>query len=111
MMHASRSTPMLALAILFGIAHPAGAADGSDQAMMDGMGRMNRAMRAVPMTGDPDRDFVAMMIPHHQGAISMAEVELRYGHDPALRRLADAIIAAQRKEIATMRRWHPQPPP
>ncbi len=112
-MHVPRGIPTLALAILFGVAvaGAAGAANPPDQAMMDGMARMNRAMGAVPMTGDADRDFVAMMIPHHQGAISMAEVELRYGRDPALRRLANAIIAAQRKEIATMRRWHPQPTP
>ena len=77
----------------------------SDQAMMAGMDRMNQAMRAAPMTGDPDRDFVAMMIPHHQGAIDMAQVELRYGKDPAMRQLARTIIAAQRREIGEMQRW------
>ncbi len=82
-----------------------------DRAMMAGMTRMNRAMAAAPMTGDADRDFVTMMIPHHQGAISMAEVELRDGRDPTLRRLAKQIIAAQHREIATMRAWHPHPEP
>jgi uncharacterized protein (DUF305 family) len=77
----------------------------ADQAMMAGMAKMNYEMSAVSMTGDPDHDFVAMMIPHHQGAVSMAEVELGYGHDPMLRRLATEIIAAQDKEIAVMKGW------
>jgi uncharacterized protein (DUF305 family) len=54
-----------------------------------------------------------MMIPHHQGAVDMAEVELRYGKDPALLQLCRNIIAAQRTEIALMQRWqaaHPLPP-
>ena len=108
-MRLPRCIPIPALTILLGVAgSAAGATGGADRAMMDGMGRMSRAMGAVAMTGDPDRDFVAMMIPHHQGAISMAEVELRYGRDPTLRRLAEAIIAAQHQEIGTMRRWQAQ---
>ena len=65
------------------------------------------------MTGDPDRDFVTGMLPHHAGAIDMALVELRYGKDPALRRLAREIIAAQDKEIRQMQTWkntHPARP-
>ena len=79
--------------------------DPADRAMMAGMQRMNQAMDAAPMTGDPDRDFVAMMMPHHRGAIDMARVELRYGKDPEMRRLAHAVVAAQDSEIAEMRRW------
>jgi uncharacterized protein (DUF305 family) len=56
-------------------------------------------------TGNTDRDFAAMMIPHHQGAIDMAQAELRYGKDPTMRRLAQDVIAAQKKEIAMMQRW------
>jgi uncharacterized protein (DUF305 family) len=73
--------------------------------MMDGMAKMNEAMAKAPMTGDPDRDFVAMMIPHHAGAIDMAKVELQYGKDPAIRKLAKEIVAAQEREIAHMKAW------
>ncbi len=66
------------------------------------MARMHHAM-AAPQTGDPDRDFAAMMIPHHQGAVEMAEAELRFGRDERLRRLAQGIIVEQRQEIAVMR--------
>ena len=75
----------------------------SFQSLMDAsMARMHRAMM-LPGTGDPDRDFAAMMIPHHQGAVEMAEAELRFGRDERLRRLAQGIIVEQRQEIAVMR--------
>ena len=77
--------------------------DPSFQRMMaEAMDRMTRDM-AVPHTGDPDRDFAAMMIPHHQGAIDMAKVQLQFGHDPILRRLAQGIIVEQQQEIDLMR--------
>jgi uncharacterized protein (DUF305 family) len=68
------------------------------------MAIMSRDMMATPMTGDPDRDFATMMIPHHQGAIDMAKVELLYGKDAVLRRLAQEIIVTQKSEIDLMRR-------
>ncbi|MGY4285081.1 uncharacterized protein (DUF305 family) [Bradyrhizobium sp. LM2.7] len=65
------------------------------------MSNMSRDMMITP-TGDVDHDFVAMMIPHHQGAIDMARAELKYGHNEQLRRLAQNIIAAQEHEISVM---------
>src|SRR5246500_1734615 len=58
---------------------------------------------AVKPTGDVDHDFVAMMAPHHQGAIDMSESELRYGHNEQLRRIAQDIVIEQLQEIAAMR--------
>ena len=72
--------------------------------MMESMARMDRDMRNASMTLDPDHDFAAMMIPHHQGAIDMAKAELLYGKDPVLRRLAQEIITTQNSEIEVMRR-------
>ena len=72
--------------------------------MMQAMERMDSGMMAAKPTGDPDRDFAAMMIPHHQGAIDMAKVELIYGRDPVLRRLAQGIIVEQQQEIELMQR-------
>lgn len=66
---------------------------------------MDRMMSAMdtPTTGDVDRDFVAMMAPHHQGAIDMARTELKYGRNETLKRLAQEIIVAQGQEITVMR--------
>ena len=58
---------------------------------------------SIKPTGDIDADFVAMMVPHHQGAIDMAKAELRYGKNEQLRRLAQEIIVTQQQEIAAMR--------
>lgn len=66
------------------------------------MNRMMSAMEAKP-AGDVDRDFVAMMAPHHQGGIDMAVLELRYGKNEQLRRLAQEIIVSQTQEIAAMK--------
>lgn len=81
----------------------AGAATDSFASLMSAaMDRMDRAMMVQP-SGDPDRDFAAMMIPHHLGAIDMATLELRYGRDPVLRRLAQGIVIEQQQEIVVMR--------
>ena len=83
--------------------HAETAPDGFDAMMAQSMARMHADM-AVSPSGDPDRDFAAMMIPHHQGAIEMAKAELAYGRDPVLRRLAQGIIVEQAQEIEVMRR-------
>lgn len=77
----------------------------ADQKFMDGMTKMNEGMSRAPMTGNADKDFVAMMISHHQGAIDMARVELEYGKDAQMRKLAKGIITAQEREIAQMEAW------
>ncbi len=74
------------------------------------MDRMMRDMSAKP-TGDVDRDFTAMMIPHHQGAIDMAQAELRWGHNEQLRRIAQEIIVEQQQEITAMQLALGQAPP
>ena len=66
------------------------------------METMMRQMTVKP-SGDVDRDFIAMMIPHHQGAIDMARAELQYGHNEQLHRIAQEIIVAQQQEITAMR--------
>jgi len=66
------------------------------------MTRMMAAMEIKP-SGDVDRDFVAMMVPHHQGAIEMAQAVLRHGRNEQLRRLAQEIIVTQQQEISAMR--------
>ncbi len=76
----------------------------SSKAFATAMSRMMSGMDVKP-TGRPDEDFVLMMLPHHRGAIDMAKVELRYGKDPALRKMAEDIVAAQGKEIAEMKAW------
>jgi hypothetical protein len=65
------------------------------------MRKMMTAMEIKP-SGDVDADFVAMMVPHHQGAIDMAGAQLRYGRNEQLRRLAQEIIITQQQEIAAM---------
>ena len=66
---------------------------------------MNRMMAdmTIKPTGDVDRDFVQMMVPHHQGAIDRARAELKYGRNEQLRRMSQEIIVTQQQEIAAMR--------
>jgi uncharacterized protein (DUF305 family) len=68
-----------------------------------GMKKMMNDMHAPGYTGNPDVDFLAMMIPHHEGAVEMARLVLIHGRDPLTRRLAEEIIASQGAEIAAMK--------
>ena len=73
-------------------------------AMHAGMERMMRDMHTLGYTGNSDVDFLAMMIPHHAAAVEMARLVLLHGRDPATRRLAEDILAAQAIEIEGMTR-------
>lgn len=72
--------------------------------MRAGMSRMMDDMHSPGFSGDADVDFLAMMIPHHAGAVDMARLVLQHGHDPATRQLAEEIIATQTVEIESMTR-------
>lgn len=71
--------------------------DGNDAAMSRMMADM-----AVAPTGDVDKDFVAMMVPHHQGAVDMAKLYLLYGTNQKLKYLAQEIVITQQQEIEAM---------
>jgi Domain of unknown function (DUF305) len=110
----------LALLVLAYPAHasaqraPAAAANKAEQShqqtaeasfMAENRAAMNKMMKdmEVKPSGNVDADFTAMMIPHHQGAVDMAEAELHYGHNRKLRRIARNIVAGQRRQIGAMR--------
>ncbi|MBJ3816712.1 DUF305 domain-containing protein [Shimwellia pseudoproteus] len=77
----------------------------ASQEYMAGMDKMHQDMMAGMQESDPDKAFAKGMIAHHQGAIAMAETELKYGKDPEMRKLASDIIRAQKGEIAQMQHW------
>ncbi|MGN4149936.1 DUF305 domain-containing protein [Burkholderia gladioli] len=103
-----------ALLLAAGAAAAAGAPAQDERAFLaendTAMSRMMDDMSIKP-SGDVDRDFVAMMVPHHQGAIDMAQAELRYGHNEQLRRIAQEIVVEQQQEIVAMRLALGQPLP
>jgi uncharacterized protein (DUF305 family) len=74
-----------------------------ESGMDAGMARMMKDMHAPAYIGQPDSDFLALMIPHHEGAVEMARLVLIHGQDPMVRQLAQDIIASQTVEIAAMR--------
>lgn len=99
-------TKLIAVCCLIAGAGAVSAQDmGYRQEMEAAHKKMMEDMMAMKSTGDPDKDFVMMMIPHHQGAIDMAEVELKYGKDPALKKMAQKIIDAQQREIDDFKKW------
>ena len=69
------------------------------------MNRMHEPMMAAIHETDPDVAFVKGMIPHHVGAVEMAQTVLKYGKDPEIRKLAEEVIKAQEGEIKMMKDW------
>jgi uncharacterized protein (DUF305 family) len=76
----------------------------ASMAFMEANDRMHQGM-AIEFTGNADVDFIRGMIPHHQGAVEMAKIVLEHGEDPEVRKLAEAVIAAQEAEISWMQDW------
>lgn len=83
---------------------PAGVVNDSTKEFQAANVKMHTDM-AITFTGDADVDFITGMIPHHQGAIDMARVVLKHGHDAEIKKLAEGIITAQESEIAMMKEW------
>lgn len=98
---ANAQTPAKPAAMQHGMAGGSTMA-GSGMDMMSMMKDMNDKMSSMKMSGNADVDFAAMMRVHHQGAIDMAQAELRDGKEPQMRKMARDIIAAQKKEIAQL---------
>jgi uncharacterized protein (DUF305 family) len=76
------------------------------------MGQMSEAMHKGVMANDPDVAFASGMLAHHEGAVAMAKVQLKYGKDPQMRALAENVIKTQQAEIVEMKAWlakHPNP--
>ena len=106
-------TATLPAAVLSGVAACLAATPTEAPFMTENDAAMTKMMAAMEIkpSGDVDKDFVAMMAPHHQGAIEMAQAELRYGHNEQLKRLAQEIIVTQLQEIAAMKLALGQPLP
>ncbi len=122
-MNARFGSLMLALGLVAGsattmILHPSTAAaeaamtgmktsakSSGDEQMNAAMASMMKTMDATKLTGNQDRDFMVMMIPHHQSAVEMAKIELRLGTRPELKALSHDIIKSQDREIGQMHRW------
>lgn len=69
------------------------------------MMKMHSKMNAGLVEKDPDLSFVVGMLPHHEGAVEMAQIVLKYGEDKEIKKLAEAIIKAQAEEIKFMQEY------
>lgn len=79
-------------------------ADGHNE-LMDAMNMMMTKMKGMQMSGDVDKDFVTMMIPHHQSAVDMAENEISHGKHVEMKKFAQSVIDGQSKEIKEFQNW------
>jgi uncharacterized protein (DUF305 family) len=96
---------LLAIALAFTL-HVGSAAAHTHETYMAAMDKMNHTMMSMKMTGDPTRDFVLMMIPHHQSAIDMAEALLKEPDaDADIKAMAEKIISDQQMEIDQLNAW------
>ena len=95
---------LVAFALSASVGIPAALADQHTEDFKNAMDKMQSAM-PMELSGNADADFAKAMIPHHQGAVDMAQVELKYGKDPELRKRAEKIIAEQQREISDMEAW------
>jgi len=77
----------------------------ASRAYMQSMETMNKTMMSQPMTGDADHDFASMMRSHHQAAVDMAKVEIQYGKNPEMKKMAEKVVADQSKEIKQLDTW------
>jgi uncharacterized protein (DUF305 family) len=97
-------TTLVIVGLAVGIATAVAASSDYETEAMATHKQMMESMQMKP-SGEPDKDFAAMMIPHHQGAIDMARLELKYGKEPALLAMAEKIIGAQEKEMEQLKAW------
>lgn len=88
--------------------HTAGGHDGSHNEMSVAMTTMMTEMKNMQMTGNVDKDYIMMMIPHHQSAITMAQNEISHGNHFELKKMAQKIMSDQQKEIAELKGWMAQ---
>lgn len=75
-------------------------------AMLEDMREMDRATGKLRMTGNQDRDFIEMMIPHHEAAIAMSRIEMGSGHDARVKKVAKGIFDGQSKDVREMKAWY-----
>ncbi|MDF2117886.1 DUF305 domain-containing protein [Roseiarcaceae bacterium H3SJ34-1] len=93
--------------LLLAMATPVLGQSGSNTAELKAYEAVQSRMRDMTMKpmGEPDKDFAMMMIPHHQAAIDMAKIQIQYGKDSMLIKMANDVIASQEKEIETLKSW------
>ena len=103
--------PFLACSVAaIAIVHAGTGADPDWSKLIASMDKMHMAMGSIERSGNDDIDFVRLMLPHHQAAVDMARIQLMYGKDPQMRKMAQEIITGQQSEIELMQRWLKQQP-
>jgi uncharacterized protein (DUF305 family) len=86
-------------------AHQTGQLTDASKAYLEAMDKMHGPMMDGARDPNADVAFVKGMIPHHEGAIEMARIVLRYGKDEQMKKLANDVIREQQREIADMKEW------